>query len=45
MKPKNETIQIVAMEPKGLLMLSEGRPGLHRMQDIGAGFMPWIWNG
>ena len=41
---KNETIQIVAIEPKGSPVLSEGRPGPHRIQGIGAGFVPRVLN-
>ncbi len=44
LKLKNETIQIVAIEPKGSPVLSEGRPGPHRIQGIGAGFVPGVLN-
>ena len=44
LKSKNETIQIVAIEPKGSPILSEGRPGPHRIQGIGAGFVPRVLN-
>ena len=44
LKSKNETIQIVAIEPKGSPVLSEGRPGPHRIQGIGAGFVPGVLN-
>ena len=44
LKLKNETIQIVAIEPKGYPVLSEGRPGPHRIQGIGAGFVPGVLN-
>ena len=44
LKSKNETIQIVAIEPKGSPVLSEGRPGPHRIQGIGAGFVPRVLN-
>jgi cysteine synthase A len=33
-------IQIIAVEPDGSPVLSEGRPGTHRIQGIGAGFVP-----
>ena len=44
LKSKNETIQIVAIEPKGSPVLSEGRPGPHRIQGMGAGFVPGVLN-
>ena len=44
LKSKNETIQIVAIEPKGSPVLSEGRPGPHRIQGSGAGFVPRVLN-
>ena len=44
LKSKNETIQIVAIEPKGSPVLSEGRPGPHRIQGIGAGCVPGVLN-
>lgn len=44
LKSKNETIQVVAIEPKGSPVLSEGRPGPHRIQGIGAGFVPRVLN-
>lgn len=33
-------IQVIAVEPDGSPVLSEGRPGTHRIQGIGAGFVP-----
>ena len=35
-------MKIVAVEPKGSPMLSEGRAGPHNIQGIGAGFVPEV---
>lgn len=40
LKSKNPDIKIVAVEPKSSPVLSEGRSGMHRIQGIGAGFVP-----
>ncbi len=42
LKKKNEKIQMIAIEPKGSPVLSGGAPGLHKIQGIGAGFVPDI---
>lgn len=44
LKEKNPNIQIVAVEPKDSPVLSEGRAGAHKIQGIGAGFVPEILN-
>jgi cysteine synthase A len=38
------TIQIVAVEPAGSPVLSGGEPGKHKIQGIGAGFVPEVLN-
>lgn len=40
LKNKKSTIRIVAVEPSGSPVLSEGTPGPHKIQGIGAGFIP-----
>ena len=40
LKSKNSNIKIVAVEPAGSPVLSEGRAGAHKIQGIGAGFVP-----
>lgn len=40
LKSKNPEIRIVAVEPKDSPVLSEGKAGNHKIQGIGAGFVP-----
>ncbi|MDR1696464.1 MAG: cysteine synthase A [Endomicrobium sp.] len=40
LKSKNRKIRIVAVEPKDSPILSEGKSGSHKIQGIGAGFVP-----
>ncbi len=44
LKSKNPDVQIVAVEPVDSPVLSEGRSGAHKLQGIGAGFVPEILN-
>lgn len=44
LKAKNPNIQIVAVEPAGSPVLSKGTPGAHKIQGIGAGFVPKVLN-
>lgn len=44
LKSKNSDIQIVAMEPADSPVLSGGPAGAHKLQGIGAGFVPGILN-
>ena len=40
LKSKNPDIQVVAVEPQGSPVLSQGHAGSHGLQGIGAGFVP-----
>ncbi len=42
LKEKNPNVKIVAVEPSDSPYLSEGRAGAHKLQGIGAGFVPEI---
>ena len=44
LKTKNDKIEIIAVEPATSPVLSQGKPGPHKIQGIGAGFVPEILN-